>query len=90
MVRIETALNAALQANKGCSIQCSAFFGSSALSAGVGWSFGTASVLRKCAIRAFYRFWVSENREFKIDFPKNRERVSEKGPAQTLPPYFYG
>jgi hypothetical protein len=90
MVRIKTALNADLQANKGGYILCSAFLGSRALGAGVGWSFGTASVLRKCAIREFYRFWVSENREFKIDFPKKRERVSEKGPVQTPPPYFYG
>jgi hypothetical protein len=90
MVRIETALNAALWANKGGYILCSDFLGSSALSAGVGWSFGTAYVLRKCAIRAFYRFWVSENREFKIDFPKKRERIFAKGPMQTTPPYFYG
>jgi hypothetical protein len=88
MVRIETALNAALWANKGGYILFSAFLGSSALSAGMEWSFGTASVLRKCAIGAFYRFWVFENREFKIDFPKKRERVSEKGPVQTPPPYF--
>jgi hypothetical protein len=86
MVRIETALNAALWANKCGFILCSAFLGSSALGAGVWWPFGTASVLRKCAIGAFYRFWVSENREFKIDFPKKRERVFAKGPAQTPPP----
>jgi hypothetical protein len=90
MVRIETALNDALLANKGGSILCSSFLCSSALSAWVGWPFGTASVLRKCAIGVFYRFWVSENREFKIDFPKKRERIFAKGPVQTPPPYFYG